>query len=402
MPLRWCFAFYLPIAVLLSAVGSYFIGMGTNELQWAYRRWKLGDDYFESRLEVYYDEFGQAHVGSVISPNDKLDSDPVWFIISNGQMLLIPLWTILCVGAAGSAFYRFEMKEAIDALREVPVKISENDLDFSLSCRRKNELWELCIAFEKMRERLYENNRAMWRSLEERKRLSSAFSHDLRTPLTVLRGYGEFLEKHLGSGKISPEKQQEIVQRMMGQIERLESYTVKMSSISKLEDIAVQQCPADTAAVFEELREIGRVICGDKKFNISFEGEKLCEVYIDREIISEVYENLLSNGVRFAKNRVSVTVKISGSRLFLTVCDDGQGFSPEELSKVQEPFYRGKAEGGVTGGEAARDSVSRHIHFGLGLYICRVLCGKCGGELLVENGGIGGAVTAVFDISEKR
>ncbi len=64
----------------------------------------------------------------------------------------------------------------------------------------------LCMAFDEMRQTLYENNREMWRSLEERKRLNSAFSHDLRTPLTVLRGYTDFLEKYIPSGKVSEQK----------------------------------------------------------------------------------------------------------------------------------------------------------------------------------------------------
>lgn len=58
----------------------------------------------------------------------------------------------------------------------------------------------LCASFEEMRRALWENNRVMWRQMEERKRLNAAFAHDLRTPLTVLRGYAGMLLHDLSEG----------------------------------------------------------------------------------------------------------------------------------------------------------------------------------------------------------
>ena len=81
-----------------------------------------------------------------------------------------------------------------------------------------------------MRSALYESNRQLWRSLEERKRLNAAFSHDLRTPLTVLRGYADFLEKYIPGGRIPEKKLLEVLGMMNGQIVRLEHYTQKMSA----------------------------------------------------------------------------------------------------------------------------------------------------------------------------
>ena len=63
-----------------------------------------------------------------------------------------------------------------------------------------DELGKLCQSFETMRASLEANSRALWDAVEERKRLNAAFSHDLRTPLTVLQGYSDFLLDTLPPG----------------------------------------------------------------------------------------------------------------------------------------------------------------------------------------------------------
>ena len=73
--------------------------------------------------------------------------------------------------------------------------------------------------------------------------------------------------------------------------------------------------------------------------------------------------------------------------LEIIVEDDGGGFSEEALRQAVNPFYREEKE--------------LKNHFGLGLYICKVLCEKNQGELLLENGGSGGRVTARFRIFQK-
>ena len=138
------------------------------------------------------------------------------------------------------------------------------------------------------------------------------------------------------------------------------------------------------------LDETGNLICGDK-FKINyFSDEKT--VFIDTELVMQVYENLISNAVRYAEQSVSVDVNITENILKIAVYDDGKGFSEEALKNAVQPFYRDEKE-------------SEKFHFGLGLYICKVICEKCGGTLTVENHENGGNVTAEFickKISESR
>ena len=79
------------------------------------------------------------------------------------------------------------------------------------------------------------------------------------------------------------------------------------------------------------------------------------EVYIDSELFMQVYENLVSNAVRYAESRITVSAGTSGDMLYVTVCDDGKGFSHEALKNASKPFFRGEQ--------------NPDMHFGLGLYI---------------------------------
>ena len=107
---------------------------------------------------------------------------------------------------------------------------------------------------------------------------------------------------------------------------------------------------------------------------------------LDEEAVSQVFENLLSNAVRYAEQKIEITFRTSAQFFCIEVSDDGAGFSCAGLEQATAPFYREKQEFG--------DS-----HMGIGLNICKILCIKHGGYLSVANRKEGGAcVTAVFAV----
>ncbi len=93
-------------------------------------------------------------------------------------------------------FYRTKLKEPLHILKSSTERIMQDDLDFVIPAPSgQDELGQLCGAFEKMRENLLANNQTLWRQAEERKRLNAAFAHDLRNPVTVLKGTAKLLRK---------------------------------------------------------------------------------------------------------------------------------------------------------------------------------------------------------------
>ena len=103
-----------------------------------------------------------------------------------------------------------------------------------------------------------------------------------------------------------------------------------------------------------------------------------------------MYENLLSNAGRYAQKQVWARAALEGGWLSLTVGDDGPGFPPAALKRAAEPYYRA---------DTSLSNPEGELHFGLGLYLCRVLCQKHGGSLEIGNAPEGGArITARFSV----
>lgn len=387
--LKWSFFLYLPVCAAMSLAGSFGIGVGTNYVQDWYRT-KYANTDSESgsvKMEIYLGVEGKAYPIYYRESIFDKKHENIYFIISNAQVVLIPLWVIFCVGMSGVIFYERELKKPFGILMNASKRISENDLNFEIWYYKRNELGQLCDAFEEMRSALYDSNREMWRSLEERKRLNSAFSHDLRTPLTVLKGYTDYLEKYVPEGKVSEDKMLSVLSSMRGQISRLENYTATMNSVQKLEDISPEPCEVSAEELKENLSAAGKIICesfGDKKFSLDFRCEKQT-LFVDAGLIVRVYENLVSNAARYAETKVTAVCTVYEDMISVSVRDDGKGFSSEALRQGTKPFFR--------------DEKDSSEHFGLGLYICRVICGKCGGSLNLSNIN-GGNVTAEFSLKK--
>ncbi len=381
--LKWRFGLYIPLCIFMAFLGSCIIGNSINYLQdwYAIKYTGMESDKIHFYYEMRLDENGvlyKDYVGNVEN-YEKLDS--IYSLVTFLQLILIPGWILLSVAVTGKIFYNRELKTPIHLLMAASRRIADNQLDFRLKYDKPNEFGMLCHAFDEMRSALYESNRQLWRSLEERKRLNAAFSHDLRTPLTVLRGYADFLEKYIPGGRIPEKKLLEVLGMMNGQIVRLEHYTQKMNSVQRLGDIIPNLQPVAPAQLRNSFCETGRLLCGEKQFSLEWQGD--APLLIDEELVLQIYENLVSNACRYAKTCVSVNCIVWGGCLKFTVSDDGCGFSTEALRSAADPFFRDEKEPDKT-------------HFGLGLYICRILCEKCKGTLKIENsGGGGGSVTAV-------
>ncbi len=288
--------------------------------------------------------------------------------------------TILCA----VVFYNTKLKKPLLLLTQAYTKVAENDLNFKLVYNSGDEMGRLCAAFENMRAALEANNVEMWRQMDERKRLNAAFSHDLRTPLTVLKGRMEMLKSSVAEGLYTEAELTAELEIISANITRLENYAEAMSSLQRLEDIPIRRTAVPFAEMAAGLKDTAEILLGEKCVFSAEAADK--PLLLDMETASLVYENLLSNARRFARSRVEIRIFLSGNLLLFSVSDDGPGFSSEALKRATEPFFRGeKASGG--------------LHMGLGLNICKILCRRHGGDITVANRAQGGAeVTAGFAV----
>lgn len=394
--LKWRMLLYMPIPLILAVVGTYIIGLGSNDLQELYSQHFFRDfdkDAFETAAKEvfesyvieydsqnpniekgirYKDKDGEEHF--IPFENDAIPMGTMekigYYIVSDAQMILIPLWIFLCIAAGGYIFYKIEIEKGILALLEASKKIAANELEFEMPKLKENELGMVGDSFESMRKSLLNTSLQNVRIIEETRRLNAAFSHDIRTPITVMKGYVELLEKYIPEGKVSKEKETEILGLMETQVSRLENYAISMNSIQKLEDLTPNMNLEDFSQMVLELENICAFI--DSRVVFVCSGETKNQIVIDKELFYEAIENLVSNASRYARNKIAVEIKCDDKMLYVTVWDDGNGFSDKVIKLFGKPFLR-------------EDKEVDKNHFGLGIYISKLICEKCGGTLVIEN-----------------
>ncbi len=311
--------------------------------------------------------------------------------IANIAIASVPVIFVACLAVTGRRFFRDRLERPIEVMDGAARRIASDDLDFAIGPQRSDELGRLCTQFEAMRAELADSMRALWRTAENRRRVNAAFAHDLRTPLTVIRGQAEMLER------LARDDATRASARAIGrQAARLGRYAESMTGVDALEATEPSPVPVDPSAWFASVTEDARAVAGERGIGLASRSPALpALVSADAQMLSRVADNLVSNAVRHASGSIGLSLDWHGGRLALVVEDDGEGFSDGALEHASEPFWRGGREG-VDNGAAAPERQSES-HMGLGLYICSLLSEKHGGCLEIANRPQGGAlVRAVF------
>ena len=296
--------------------------------------------------------------------------DTVVYYGSYAAMVGLPVFYIAVgIGAAAAVYYRKKLRNPITQLQNGVERIQEDNLDFHIEYDGDDELGRLCCSMEKMRRELRQKHKALWESLEQRKLLNASVSHDLRTPITVLKGYLDYLEKNIPQDKLTEDMLLDTVSSMQGAVNRLELYVESVRDIEKIENIEIEKQSENVKLLLNELRSNVLQLAGNKEIIISND-ITVDKIQIDKGVFFRILENLLQNALRYAEKQVSINLSHKKDFLILTVKDDGKGFSAADLEKATTVFYSNDKE---------------KQHFGIGLSVCKILCEKHGGLLYVGN-----------------
>ncbi len=372
------FAFAV-LAILLSAATSEICYRATQRINASYPA--IGEKYYLTNEQG--ERLGEGtYISKQITPMSEKDERLIT-VYNLLPVITTPVYSALCIIAAALLFYQSKLKEPLAKLRAALEKISDNDLDFQLYYTSRDEMGQLCSSFEMMRYTLARNFSEMWRQMEDRKQLNAAFAHDLRTPLTVLKGYNEMLQS-----SCDPATKDTAI-TMKKHILRLERYVDSMSRLRRLEDAQPNGDTSDLNGYLESLSDGTRLLCEQSRKKLCIQNSiSEIPICIDSTFVSQVHQNLISNALRFARSQIQILYASDHRGLTLCVSDDGPGFSQDVLHKATAPYFT--------------EEENRTEHFGLGLYICKLLCERHGGFLKIENGSAGAKVTAFFKTVDKK
>ena len=250
-----------------------------------------------------------------------------------------------------------------------------HDLDFTVPKISGDELGEVCAAFEVMREELLCSNKELWYQAQERKRLNAAFAHNLRNPVTVLKGTVKMLRQGVGD--------EQALERLAIYTERIERYIEAMSSIQRLEQMPVCKKSVAVSLLYDELSETANLLAPSLKISIRGNADEE-RAELDHGLFLTVAENLINNAARYAKEELTIILNRDERYLKLSVTDDGPGYPAWLIKDGPKPFGRADAH---------------ETSLGMGLYSSMLLCMKQGGTLTLENAAKQGAsATALFAI----
>lgn len=390
LSIRKAIIFYMSVSLILSFLLGAVItktAQKTQEQIW----WKYIDE--EEYLKIEHENSKKENISYDIRiPRIGHDSMTEMDVHMSEACDFLQTYSILVTSVMGIIcavflFYRNKIKIPLEELTAASRMIADNELDFHITYSNKDELGMLCTEFEKMRGELENNSRKLWRMVEEEKVLRSAVAHDIRTPLSILKGYQEMLLEFIPDETVSKEKIMEMLQEGMDQVNRINDLVENMRKLSALEDLEIKTRDTD---IDEICSLIGRSVDALKKDTgknavLHKEGRRGC-LHADINVVLEVTENLVSNALRYAKQEVNISVSVVNGNLEILIRDDGTGFR-SDIRQVTKARYHSNP----------RDEGS---HFGMGMYISKLYCEKHGGRLLVGNHSLGGAsVKAVFKVT---
>jgi len=185
IPLRVSFILYVASFVIIAFLGTRATFEWAND-----KMWYILHDYWSDVQHYPDDDIGVITV-TLIPENHPHSSEYQKYRIIRDTAPLF--WYTPCIILSALLFYRQKLKKPLYTLNKAMTKIAAGELDFSISNNSNDEMGRLCNSFEKMRASLDESVREMLHMADERKRLNDAYTHDLRTPITVLKGYADMI-----------------------------------------------------------------------------------------------------------------------------------------------------------------------------------------------------------------
>ena len=256
--------------------------------------------------------------------------------------------------------------QPLDELKTAALKIKEGDLDFTIEGNEKDEIGQLCIAFEEMRRRLQETMEEKMASDAESKELISNISHDLRTPIATVRGYVEGIMDGVAD---TPEKMDRYIRIIHNKVEDMEKLIDELTFYSRIDAnrIPYNFARINVGAYFGDCAEELEAELASQ--NVEFDYANYCDsetmVIADAEQISRVINNIVSNSIKYMdkeKGMLHMRILDVGDFVQVEIEDNGKGIAQKDLPYIFDRFYRtDSSRNSAKGGSGIGLSIVRKI-----------------------------------------
>ncbi|MFD1849767.1 sensor histidine kinase [Oceanobacillus bengalensis] len=220
----------------------------------------------------------------------------------------------------------------ISKLTTATKSLSNGDFNVELDIKRHDELGELSMNFLRMARRLEKTD-------EMRKEFISNISHDIRSPLSNIKGYTNLLENE----NLSAEERADHISIINGEINRLSSLTKQLlllASLDRNEDI-MKKSPFNLGKQMKELVRNYQWLISEEGIMLSYSLPDI-EITGDPSLLHTIWDNLLTNAIKYSKpgGTIEISIEERGKSVFITFEDTGIGLKQTDIERIFDRFYR--------------------------------------------------------------
>lgn len=268
------------------------------------------------------------------------------------------------------------IRKKMTPMREAINHIGDQDLDFQVTYSGIREIDECLSSMDDMRYALKTSLQKQWETEQEKNRQMSALAHDIKTPLTVVRGNSELLlETEL------TEEQKNYADYISESALQIQNYVQTLIEVTKSQE-GISKAPVKVK-VSDVLTDIKKQTLGlSEVYQLKIGWKEDCEIENSESVICVVYDHVVRAVMNVVRNAaehmpkggvINITATYSSKELIFTVEDSGSGFSSEALAHGTEQFFMDDLS--RTGGS----------HYGIGLFFAKNVAKEHGGKIVLAN-----------------
>lgn len=300
-------------------------------------------------------------------------------------LIAVVILEILCFLVVISFLFGRYLGKRMEKLLVAAQKIEQQDLDFSIEKSKIVEIDQVLDTLDHMKIALKQSLTKQWQDDKMRQDQLAALAHDLKTPLTIIRGNTELLLDLPLS-----DEQKECADYIETSAVQMQNYVQTLIEVTKSwESTQLNLQKIDVSSLLQETKNQISGLCAVNNITLHWNcAQYPMVVSADHDFFVRALMNVLSNAVEHTPQGGEITLDVSQHEKMLSfvITDTGKGFSAEALKHGMEQFFME---------DESRNSKS---HYGIGLYVAASVAQKHGGRLVLENSQVTGGAKVTLEI----